>query len=78
MTKELNRFIEAFKKDRSGRTPTEFILPKIEAGSSEDAVSYLFNIVAAEVSKKNNCKFFDFDFFYKPENEYIIQDSICH
>ena len=28
-------------------------------------MKYLFNIVAAEISNQNNCKFFDFDYFYK-------------
>lgn len=57
-------FIAAFKK-RLGRTPDEYINGKLEAGSDFEAIKYLFNIVAAEISTQNNCKFFDFDYFYK-------------
>ena len=56
--------MDAFKK-RLGRTPNDYINEKIKTGSQLDAVKYLFNIVAAEISNQNNCKFFDFDYFYK-------------
>ena len=56
--------MDAFKK-RIGRTPNDYINEKIKTGSQLDAVKYLFNIVAAEISNRNNCKFFDFDYFYK-------------
>lgn len=56
-------FIDAFKK-RIGRSPSEYISEKLKTGSQLDAVKYLFNIVAAEISNQNNCKFFDFDYFY--------------
>lgn len=48
-----------------GYTPNEYINKKLKTGSQLDAVKYLFNIVAAEISNQNNCKFFDFDYFYK-------------
>ena len=57
-------FITAFKK-RLGRTPNEYINEKLKTGSEFEAIKYLFNIVAAEISTQNNCKFFDFDYFYK-------------
>ena len=57
-------FITAFK-NRLGRTPNEYISEKLKTGSDFEAVKYLFNIVAAEISTQNNCKFFDFDYFYK-------------
>ena len=57
-------FIEAFRR-RLGRTPNEYINEKLKTGSDFEAVKYLFNIVAAEISTQNNCKFFDFDYFYK-------------
>lgn len=57
-------FITAFQK-RLGRTPNEYINEKLKTGSDFDAIKYLFNIVAAEISNQNNCKFFDFDYFYK-------------
>lgn len=55
-------FIEAFRR-RLGRTPNEYINKKLKTGSDFEAIKYLFNIVAAEISTQNNCKFFDFDFF---------------
>ena len=58
-------FATAFKK-RLGRTPDEYINEKLKTGSDFEAIRYLFNIVAAEISTQNNCKFFDFDYFYKP------------
>ena len=57
-------FITLFKK-RLNRTPNEYISEKLKTGSDFEAVKYLFNIVAAEISTQNNCKFFDFDYFYK-------------
>lgn len=57
-------FITVFKK-RLNRTPNEYINEKLKTGSDFEAVKYLFNIVAAEISTQNNCKFFDFDYFYK-------------
>ena len=56
-------FINAFQK-RLGRTPAEFISGKIETGSSMGAIEHYFNILSAEVSRQNNCKFFEFDYFY--------------
>ncbi len=60
----LQFFINAFKK-RLGRTPNEYINEKLKNGSRFEDVEYLFNIVAAEISNQNNCKFFEFDYFYK-------------
>ena len=60
----LHFFINAFKK-RLGRTPNEYINEKLKNGSRFEDVEYLFNIVAAEISNQNNCKFFEFDYFYK-------------
>lgn len=57
-------FITAFK-NRLGRTPTEYINEKLKTGSRFEDVKYLFNVVSAEISNQNNCKFFDFDYFYK-------------
>lgn len=62
--KELNLFIDAFKK-RLGRTPQEYIDKKIKTGSRLDDIKYLFNIIAFEISNRNKCSFFDFDYFYK-------------
>ena len=58
-------FITAFKQ-RLDCTPCEYINAKLKTGSKIDDVQYLFNIIAAEISTQNNCKFFDFDYFYSP------------
>ena len=67
-------FITAFQK-RLGRTPNEYINEKLKTGSDFDAIKYLFNIVAAEISNQNNCKFFDFDYFYKPDISNKLQST---
>ena len=56
-------FIIVFKKSL-GRSPQEYIEGKIKAGSDIESVKYLFNILAAEISNKNKCRFYDFDYFY--------------
>lgn len=70
-----NFFVEAFKK-RLGRTPTEYINEKIKTGSQIDAVKYLFNIIAAEISNQNDCKFFDFDHFYNNNVPYTASKRV--
>lgn len=65
----INIFINAFR-NRLGRTPYENIHKKIDTGSQIDDIRYLFNIIAAEISRKNNCKYFDFDYFYMAITEY--------
>lgn len=65
-------FVDAFKR-RLGRTPNEYITEKLRSGSQLDDIKYLFNIMAAEISTRNNCKFFDFDYFCK--NDIIINDT---
>ena len=61
---ELNVFISAFK-NRFGKTPNEYIARKISTGSHIDDIKYLFNIIAVEIADKNQCKYFDFDNFYR-------------
>lgn len=70
-----NFFVEAFKK-RLGRTPTEYINEKIKTGSQIDAIKYLFNVVAAEISNQNNCNFFDFDHFYNNNVPHTASDRV--
>lgn len=66
-TNDLNIFVCAFQK-RLGRTPNEYITEKISTGSYIDDIKYLFDIVSAEISYKNGCKYFDFDYFYNTKN----------
>lgn len=70
-----NFFVEAFKK-RLGRTPDEYINEKINTGSQIDAIKYLFNVVAAEISNQNNCNFFDFDHFYNNNVPHTASDRV--
>ncbi len=68
-----NFFVEAFK-ERLGRTPNEYISQKLERGSRIEDVEYLFNIISAQISSQNNCKYFDFRFFYKAK---VSQQPAC-
>ena len=67
-------FITSFK-NRLGRTPTEYINEKLKTGSRFEDVKYLFNVVSAEISNQNNCKFFEFDYFYKSNTSQPKADS---
>lgn len=60
---ELETFVIAFK-NKLGRTPNEYIIEKINTGSQIDDIRYLFDVVSAQISYKNECKYFDFDYFY--------------
>lgn len=62
-------FNDAFK-NRLGRTPYEYIYKKMDTGSQIEDIRYLFNIIAAEISRKNNCRYFDFDYFYRDIADY--------
>lgn len=63
-------FIKAFQ-ERLHRTPDEYIDEKLATGSKFADIRYLFNIVAAQISQQNNCRFFDFDYFYNRSNKQI-------
>lgn len=67
-------FIAAFQK-RLSRTPNEYINEKLKTSSRFEDVKYLFNVVSAEISNQNNCKFFDFDYFYKSNTSQPKTDS---
>lgn len=69
--KDPSVFVCAFSK-RTGRTPREYIYEKLSGGSEVYAVRYLFNIEAAYISRENNCKFFDFDYFYSANKETTV------
>ncbi len=63
-----NYQLEAFRRafvNKLGKSPKEYIRNKINVGSEVNDVRYLFNIVANKIAKDNNCKLFDFDYFYK-------------
>ena len=69
-----NNGVDFFSKvfqNRLHRTPNEYIEEKIKTGSKIDDIRYLFNVVAAEISLQNSCKYFDFDYFYNRSNKQI-------
>ena len=49
---------------RMGLSPRQYIEKKLKNGSDVDATKYLFNIMASEISRQNNCQVFYFDYFY--------------
>lgn len=57
-------FMQAFER-RLGCHPTEYIYRKMQTGSRKEAVEYLFNILSTEIAHQNNCKAFEFDYFYR-------------
>jgi len=60
-------FEKAFA-DRLGQSPAEFIFTKLSASSDKRAVEYLYDITAAEIARRNDCKILPFSKFY-PEAE---------
>ena len=64
---DLTVFTAAFEAQFK-RAPMQYIDRKINSGSRIEDVEYLFNLISAEVSKKNKCKFYSFDYFYKKHN----------
>lgn len=64
--REKMEFDQAFY-DEIGCTPQEFIDAKLRAGSSIDAVEYLYYIIAAEVGVKRNLIVPDFFSYNIPQ-----------
>ena len=56
-------FEKAFET-RLGQTPVDYLIAKIQSGSSVSSISYLFDIVAAEIALKNHCVNKGFDHYY--------------
>lgn len=57
--------------DRLGQTPSDFIAAKIAAGSDVKSTEYLFDITAAAIAGKCNCKPRAFDEYYRPMPEEV-------
>ena len=56
-------FEKAFET-RLGQTPVDYLIAKNQGGSSVSSISYLFDIVAAEIAMKNHCINKGFDHYY--------------
>lgn len=48
-------FETAFEK-KLGQTPIDYLISKVQGGSSVSSIEYLFDIVSAEIAIKNNCE----------------------
>ena len=57
-------FEQYFEKELK-RTPQDFIVMKYKAGSNPNAVQYLYEIVSAEIGKKNRVQVAPFEYYYK-------------
>ena len=56
-------FETAFEK-KLGQTPVDYLISKIQGGSSVSSIEYLFDIVSAEIAMKNNCVSFTVPVMY--------------
>ena len=63
ISKDPKVFEKAFET-RLGQTPVDYLIAKIQGGSSVSSISYLFDIVAAEIAMKNHCINKGFDHYY--------------
>ena len=61
--KDVDLFAGHFEQ-RLKCTPLQYIERKIKNGSRVDDVEYLFNIISAEISNRNQCAFVEFKYFY--------------
>ena len=57
-------FETAFEK-KLGQTPVDYLISKIQGGSSRSSIEYLFDIVSAEIAMKNNCVCKGFAYYYE-------------
>lgn len=63
ISKDPKVFEKAFET-RLGQTPVDYLIAKIQSGSSVSSISYLFDILSAEISLKNHCIYMGFDYYY--------------
>ena len=70
MSKEPKVFETAFQK-RLGQSPTEYLVGKIQSGSSVSSIEYLFDIVSVEIAAKNHCVCKGFAYYHTKAQERI-------
>ena len=63
-------FEKAFER-KLEQTPVDYLVGKIQSGSSVSSVEYLFDIVSAEIAMKNNCACKGFAYYYEKARERI-------
>ena len=56
-------FEDAFEKNL-GQHPADYLIEKLQGGSSVSSVEYLFDILSADIAMKNNCTCKGFDYYY--------------
>ena len=68
MSKDPKVFETAFEK-RLGQSPTEYLVEKIRSGSDLASIEYLFDIVSAEIARKNHCVCKGFAYYHSKAQE---------
>ena len=63
-------FETAFQK-KLGQTPADYLISKIQSGSSISSIEYLFDIVSAEIAMKNYCVCKGFAYYHSKAQEKI-------
>ena len=63
-------FETAFQK-KLGQTPVDYLIRKIQSGSSISSIEYLFDIVSAEIAMKNYCVCKGFAYYHSKAQEKI-------
>lgn len=56
-------FEDAFEKNL-GQNPVDYLIEKLQGGSSVSSVEYLFDILSADIAMKNHCTCKGFDYYY--------------
>ena len=70
VSKDSKVFETAFQ-NRLGQSPTDYLVGKIQSGSSVSSVEYLFDIVSAEIAAKNHCECKGFAYYHAKAQERI-------
>ena len=70
VSKDPKVFETAFQK-RLGQSPTDYLVGKIQSGSSVSSIEYLFDIVSAEIAAKNHCVCKGFAYYHRAAQERI-------
>lgn len=79
VTKDPKVFEAAFQK-QLGLHPDEYLVEKIQNGSSISSVEYLFDIVSAEIASRNHCVCKGFAYYHAKAQERIqaMKKHIVH
>lgn len=56
-------FEDAFEKNL-GQNPVDYLIEKLQGGSSVSSVEYLFDILSADIAMKNHCTCKGFDYYH--------------